>query len=549
MAKTVLYNAKVYVERDVFAEAVYQEDGIIKMVGTNEEVLAACGDAERIDCQGKTILPGLNDSHMHLMFLGKLKMVPAIGNSKNIDEMIDMCKKYFEENPDCGGLYAMGWNQDKWENWDGHLPDRHDLDKISTEVPIVLARACGHSSAANTKALELAGITAENNKVQGGDVILEDDGVTPNGYLCEKAGFIARNTVPEFTREQYKTAFKKAMEYAVSVGLTSVQSNDAGQIFEYQICYDIMKEVYEEGDGLLRYCGQLSFPNPEALKAHCESEDFKASLYGDMLTYGPLKILKDGSLGARTAMMRNGYADDPDNYGVETDTDEYIQGLMEIAQKAGMQTVIHCIGDDAIERMVKLYEKMNGGEENPLRHSIIHCQITDMPLMEEIKRTNTLIAYQPAFLPVDMYAVVPRCGEELAVQTYAFGTAAKMDIRASYGTDCPVEDCNPFESMYAAITRKDLKGSYMGVQGLDPETNPDGCFVPSECVDVFTAVDAYTIESAYHEFREDVKGRIKAGYYADMIVLDKDIFTCDPMDIKDIKPEITMVGGKIVYHK
>ena len=228
--KTVLYNAKVYVERDVFAEAVLQEDGVIKLVGSNEEVLAAAGDAERIDCQGKTILPGLNDSHMHLMFLGKLKMVPAIGNSKNIDEMIDMCKKYFEENPDCGGLYAMGWNQDKWENWDGHLPDRHDLDKISTEVPIVLARACGHSSAANTKALELAGITAENNKVQGGDVILEDDGVTPNGYLCEKAGFIARNTVPEFTREQYKTAFKKAMEYAVSVGLTSVQSNDAGQI-------------------------------------------------------------------------------------------------------------------------------------------------------------------------------------------------------------------------------------------------------------------------------------------------------------------------------
>ena len=124
-----------------------------------------------------------------------------------------------------------------------------------------------------------------------------------------------------------------------------------------------------------------------------------------------------------------------------------------------------------------------------------------------------------------------------------------MDIRASYGTDCPVEDCNPFESMYAAITRKDLQGSYMGVQGLDPEKDPDGCFVPSECVDVFTAVDAYTIESAYHEFREDVKGRIKEGYYADMLVLDKDIFTCDPMEIKDIKPEITMVGGRIVYKK
>ena len=185
MGKTVLYNGKVYVERDVFAEAVLVEDGVIKLVGSNEEVLAACGDAERIDCEGKTVLPGLNDSHMHLMFLGKVKMTPALGEAKNIDDMVDMCKKYLEENPDAKGLYAMGWNQDKCENWDGRLPNRHDMDKISTTVPVVLARACGHSSAANTLAMEMVGITAENNKVVGGDVFLEEDGVTPNGYLCE----------------------------------------------------------------------------------------------------------------------------------------------------------------------------------------------------------------------------------------------------------------------------------------------------------------------------------------------------------------------------
>ena len=136
-----------------------------------------------------------------------------------------------------------------------------------------------------------------------------------------------------------------------------------------------------------------------------------------------------------------------------------------------------------------------------------------------------------------MYAVVPRCGDALSSTSYAFGTAAKMDIRASYGTDSPVEDCNPFPCIYAAVTRKDLNGK------------PEGGFYPQECVDVTTAIDAYTIESAYHEFREDVKGRIKAGYYADMIVLDTDIFTCDPMAIKDIKPELTMVGGEIVYRK
>lgn len=537
MSKTVLHNAKVYVERDVFAEAVLQEDGIIRLVGSDEEVLAAAGDAQRIDCGGKTVLPGLNDSHMHLLFLGRMKMVPALGECKSIDDMIRVCRDYLAENPDSQGLYAMGWNQDKWENWDGHLPDRHDLDKISTEIPVVLARACGHSSAANTKALELAGITRENNTIEGGDVILEEDGVTPNGYLCEKAGFLAREAVPDFTAEQYRRAFKKAMEYAVSCGLTSVQSNDAGMIFDSEVCYDIMKSVYEDGDGLLRYRGQLGFPSVEALKKHCEGPNFNASLFDDRLNYGPLKILKDGSLGARTAMMRQGYADDPNNFGVETETDDYIRQLMAVAQEHGMQVVTHCIGDDAIQRLVRIYAEANGGGENKLRHSIIHCQITDIPLLEEIKRTGTLVAYQPAFLPVDMYAVVPRCGDALSSTSYAFGTAAKMDIRASYGTDSPVEDCNPFPCIYAAVTRKDLNGK------------PEGGFYPQECVDVTTAIDAYTIESAYHEFREDVKGRIKAGYYADMIVLDTDIFTCDPMAIKDIKPELTMVGGEIVYRK
>lgn len=536
MPKTVLYNGKVYVERDVFAQAVLQEDGVIKMVGTDEEVLAAAGDAERIDCQGKTVLPGLNDSHMHLLFLGRMKMVPALGESKSIDDMIDMCKKYLEENPDCRGLYAMGWNQDKWENWDGRLPDRHDMDKISTEIPVVLARACGHSSAANTKAMEMVGITKENNKVEGGDVFLEEDGVTPNGYLCEKAGFIARDAVPDFTKEQYRKAFIKAMDYAVSCGLTSVQSNDAGQIFEMEGCYDILKSVYEAGEGRLRYTGQLGFPSVDALKKHCEGPNFNASLYDDWLRYGPLKILKDGSLGARTAMMRKGYADDPGNYGVETETDDYIRQLVACAEEHGMQVVTHCIGDDAIERLVRIYSEANSGD-NKNRDSLIHCQITDIPLLEEIKRTGTLAAYQPAFLPVDMYAVVPRCGEELSATSYAFGTAAKMGIHASYGTDSPVEDCNPFPCIYAAVTRKDLEGK------------PEGGFHPEQCVDVTTAIDAYTIESAYHEFREDVKGRIKAGYYADMIILDTDIFTCDPMKIKDIKPELTMVGGKIVYRK
>ena len=537
MSKSVLYNGKVYVERDVFAEAVYQENGIIKKVGSNEEVLAEASDAERIDCQGKTILPGLNDSHMHLLYLGKVKLAPDLTKSTCVEDMVVMCQDYLKENPECRGIFAMGWNQDKWINWDGRLPNRHDADRISTTIPVVLNRVCGHSSAVNTYVLEQMGLNKDNNTFEGGDVFLEEDGVTPNGYVCEKAAFMARDLVPQPTREEYKKAFIKAMDYAVSCGLTTVQSNDPGLIIEnHDECYELFSEIYAEGSGKIRYTGQLSYFDPQSVKEYCEGTHYNESLFDDWLRRGPLKILKDGSLGARTAMMRHEYYDDPGNYGVETNNDAAIQAMVDVAQSHGMQVLTHCIGDDAIERTVRAYEKANGGVNN-LRHSLVHCQITDRALLEYIKKTGTVSAFQPIFLEADLYAVESRCGKEMSSTSYAFKTAADMDIRASYGTDSPVDDCNPFPCIYTAVTRKDLEGK------------PEGGFYPEECVDVETAIDAYTIESAYHEFREDVKGRIKEGYYADMIVLDTDIFTCEPNAIKDIRPIMTMVGGKIVYQR
>jgi predicted amidohydrolase YtcJ len=256
-----------------------------------------------------------------------------------------------------------------------------------------------------------------------------------------------------------------------------------------------------------------------------------------MLALGPLKLFKDGSLGARTATMRHEYLDDPGNYGVEALSDDLMDQLVQLAAQNGMQTVTHVIGDDAIEKTVASYEKVMKDGENILRNSLIHCQITDKALLERIKASGSLIAYQPIFLQCDMYAVESRCGKELSSTSYAMRTAKDMDIHASYGTDSPVEDCNPFPNIYAAVNRKDLKGK------------PEGGFNPQECVDIYDAIDAYTLESAYHEFQEDVKGRIKPGYFADMVVLDRDIFTIDSMEIIDVLPVMTIVDGKVVYEE
>lgn len=537
--RTVLFNGKVYVERNNFQEAVLVEEGFIKAVGKNEEILAMAEGAEKIDCQGKVVLPGLNDSHMHLAYVGESMMNVDLSTCKSVEEMVEKCISFKKTNPEMTkiGMFSQSWNQDNFDASCRRLPNRHDLDKIATDIPVVLARVCGHSCAANTKALEMLGLSKENNKIEGGDVILEEDG-TPNGYLCENAAFAARMIVPPLTNEQKRMALLKAMEYAVSHGLTSVQSNDVGTIIpEREVAYKMVRSLYEEGKALLRYHSQVGCPTFEDLKKFLESSEVGEASFDGWFSVGPLKMFKDGSLGARTATMRHEYLDDPGNYGVETISDAKQKEMVDFAAAHGLQVVTHVIGDDAIEKTLIAYENTMKNDKNHLRHCLIHCQITDVPLLERIKKSNTLIAYQPIFLQCDLHAVESRCGKALSSTSYAMNTAKNMGIHASYGSDSPVEDCNPFPCIYCAVTRKDLTGL------------PEGGFNPQECVDVETAIDSYTVESAYMEFKEGIKGRIKPGFYADMIVLDKDIFSVNPMEIKDILPELTMVGGKVVYKR
>ena len=202
-----------------------------------------------------------------------------------------------------------------------------------------------------------------------------------------------------------------------------------------------------------------------------------------------------------------------------------------------MQVVTHAIGDKAISDTVGNYEAILREGKNPLRHGLIHCQITDLPLLERIGRDDLQAMVQPVFLDYDMHAVLSRCGEDLSSTSYAFASLKKLGAQLSFGTDSPVEDCDPFANLYTAVTRKDHTGA------------PEGGFFPQECVDIYDAVDAYTLGSAHAEFREQDKGRLKPGYLADFVVLDTDLFTCDPMDIRCANPVLTVVGGEVAWRK
>lgn len=539
--RTILHHAKVYVEKGVFAEAVLIEDGLIRAVGSNDEILShAAASVELTDCGGKTLIPGLNDSHMHFMQLGETRNQADIDGVPSIGEMISRCRAFIEEHPEHvrNGLHAIGWNQDLFTD-EQRMPDRHDLDKISTEFPVVLERVCGHIVSSNTKAIEMLGIDGDSPQFPDGDFLIGEDGY-PNGIFTANACNYVKSLIPDFTMEERRKMLIETMEYAVSCGITSVQSNDVGTTFmDGPAAFAMFRDVYDSGEALLRYRHQVCFNDLQQFEQYLTEGEFAKGEYSadSWLTLGPLKLFKDGSLGARTALMRQGYVNDPENHGLEWIKEADMEAYCQLAKKYGLQVVTHCIGDMAVEKTMDCYERAFVEGENKLRHGLIHCQITDEGLVRRIAEKDILVFAQPIFLDYDMQIVEGLCGKELASTSYAFGSLQRLGAHVSYGTDCPVEACNPFPNIYMAVTRKSREGK------------PEGGFYPSECVSVSDAIDAYTAGSAYAEFMEDRKGRIKAGYYADLVLLDRDIFTVDPMEIKDIQPEMTMVGGKIVYRR
>lgn len=521
--KTIIHNGKIYMKRGCFAQALMIEDGVITDAGSNDRILAIRNGADEIyDCGGGTVLPGLNDSHLHLMQYGETLNQADIENASSVDDLIERCRSFIKSHPDKvkNGLHAMGWNQDLFKG-EKRMPNRHDLDKISTHIPIVLERVCGHIASVNTCLMEKLGTDPSTEGILRGDQCLG-----------------AKEAVPDFTMDEKRQIITDTMKKAASFGLTSLQSNDIGADFsDSGRAFAMMRDIYAKNEAAVRYHYQMCFESPDEFSRFLASEEFTGDLYPEdsWLTLGPLKLYKDGSLGARTAYMKDGYACERDNHGLQWLSCDEMDRYCALARDAGVQVVTHAIGSRAIDEAISSYEKAFVDGKNKLRHAIIHCQITDEDIINRIADLDILVMAQPVFIDYDMHIVEELCGRSLASTSYAFGTLLRKGVHLSYGTDCPVETCNPFLNIYEAVTRKDRNGY------------PENGFYPDERVDVETAIDAYTLESAYAQFAEKTKGRLSPGFCADLTLIDRDIFTVPHDDIKDIKPLMTMTGGRIVY--
>jgi predicted amidohydrolase YtcJ len=538
MTRLVIHNAKVYLERESFAQAVLVQDDKIAAVGANEEIISKAQGAEKIDAKGCLLLPGFNDSHLHLYAFGRNKNRIQANGVTSIEELVARGRDLIDRiKPPKGSVVAgTGWNQDLFTG-DKRMPNSHDIDRISTEHAVIVSRVCGHLLCCNSLAMKMAGITRDSVRTKSGQIELDENG-EPLGIFGEgTALYKIKNLIPPYSQEQTEEQLLYAMRHALKNGITSAGSMD---VFgdNYQSIVDAYIKLFTEHDLHLRVSQQCLIESNAVFSEFVRRGWItKASMGHPYLTMGASKLFADGSLGSRTAYMRKPYLDAPSTRGHQIHTQKEMDTLVLKNHKNGFQVIVHAIGDAAIEETLNAFEKA-GGRTNELRHGLVHCQITDLPLLRRIADNNILVFIQPIFLTHDLYMLENRVGGELASTSYAHATMDRLGVKTAYGTDSPVESMNPLECIDCAVNRRDVTNGY-----------PEEGFYPDECVDVYTAVDAYTAGGAYAEFAETSKGRIKAGYLADMTLLDRDIFTIPKKEIRSAQALWIMVGGVMAYRK
>ena len=533
--KTVFYNGMVFTGSLPLAEAFSVENGVFKEVGTNEALLRGAEGAEKVDLCGRFVSPGFNDSHMHLLNLGQvLGHAPLAEHTSSLADLKACLSAHLAAHPVKEGRWLMGrgWNQDYFTD-EKRMPDRHDLDAVSSAIPIMITRACGHCCVVNSKALELAGINAGTACPEGGAIGME--GGLPDGRLFDNAMELLNGALPVPGKDELKEMMRLACKKLNSYGITSCQTDD------YCVFRDVpeetvnqaYRELAEAGELTVRVYEQCNFTELEPLTRFIEAGNVTGA--GDALfKIGPLKMLGDGALGSRTAHLTMPYKDDPENRGFSLFTPEHMNEMIAYANSHGMQIAVHAIGDACLDRVLDAFELAL--REHPRadhRHGIVHCQVSRADQLERIRRLGLHVYAQSVFLDYDNHIVERLLSPELLETSYNWKTLLNNGVTVSNGSDCPVELPDVMKGVECAITRRSLDGT--------------GPYLPDQAFTVEEALVSFTASGARASFEEGVKGRIAPGQLADFTVLDCDPFTAEERSIHSIKVLETYLGGKRVF--
>ena len=513
------------------------KDGKITFLGTDEEAKNVTSK-ELIDLKGKMMIPGMADAHLHLYAYCQNLTFVDLSKVHNINEMINLMKEKVKNVKKGDWVKGVNFDQSKWK--ENRFPTLEEMDSISKDNPIIIKRCCLHAVVANSKALKIAGIGKNYQAGSGGIVELDKDSM-PNGILREQSTKVFDDILPDPLKdiEVQKKIMQDVLNDMSSKGITTIHTY-AAKIWQYNEDINIYKNFEKEGKLPLRVtvCIDELF-EPEILTKEKLNNPYRK------VQLGAYKIFSDGSMGSRSAALKKPYSDDPQNSGFMLFTQEELNNKILTGYEHGLQPAIHAIGDRALDMTLAAIEytlkttKEKGmtdeEQKNRLPFRIIHVQMIDDDLLKRMKKLPLVLDIQPIFLCTDLHWIEDRIGKERLKGSFALKTMEKAGLIQTGGSDCPVETYEPLKGIYAAVTRQDMEG--YPIEG----------FLPEERLSVYEALCMYTKNVPYATGQESVLGTLEIGKFADLTVLEKNLFKIDKKEIKDIKVEQTYVAGNCVF--
>jgi predicted amidohydrolase YtcJ len=516
----ILYNAQIYTldQTNPISSAIAIDKNRIIALGSYDALLTEFDKASTQNLEGRVIIPGLIDSHIHLKHYAlSLQKVNCEVPTKE-DCLIRISKRAKTTRPG-EWILGHGWNQNTWESGFGSA---QDLDGVAPENPVYLTAKSLHSSWVNTKALEISGISANSQDPADGRIQRDENG-TPTGILLEGASDLITRVLPVPGIDEVMEAIMDAQAYLLEMGLTGIHD------FDGQISFTALQKLHLTGKLKIRVQKSI----PEALLSQSIDLGIRSGFGDDRLWIGSVKLFADGALGPHTAAMVADYQNHPGNKGMLFMNAEEVFEIGLPAVQNGLSLAIHAIGDRANQEVISGLEKLRKFD-NALRHRIEHVQLLQPEDVDRLAENKVIASMQPVHATSDMGIAENYWGERSAY-AYAWKALLNQGTTLCFGSDAPVESPNPFVGIHAAVTRRKSDGS----------PGEDGWY-PNQRLTVAEAINGYSQGAAYASGKEIYLGKLKKGFLADLLVLDKDPFTCDAEELQDITPAATMIDGEWV---
>lgn len=491
------------------------------------------GEVEFVDLGGRTVIPGMVDSHVHFMWWAVELANADLREARSEEEAVEMLRRHVKEYGIAPGewIIGAGWSHNLWDR--PVLPTRDSLDAAFPDNPVFLGSKCRHLAWVNSAALAAGGVTVSTPDPAGGEIERTGEGPARRltGILKENAADLVERAIGEPGEEALYRALKRGQELSHSLGITGMQTPESLHTWGF------LQRAH--GAGLLTM--RINFWIREALES-LEALQIRHGLGDDRLRVGAVKLFADGSLGGRTAQMYEPYEGEPDNRGIVVNDLETIIDVTRRANRIGLSMAIHAIGDEAVGNVLTAYEiaaaEMAGrpaGMAPPVRNRIEHLQVFSPRDLDRIRALKPIASMQPVHLCADM-GPADRFWGARSRWAYACRTLADAGCLLAFGSDAPVEPISPFYGLYAAVTRLPLDGS-----------GPEEGWHPEEKLTMEEALAGYTINPAVASGQEKDLGSLAPGKLADFVILDEDPTRVSPQTVRDMTPQATYSGGECVF--